>query len=541
MNHQSPAANPIAKDETTGIARATGWLALGNISSRLLGLAREMLLANLFGATPLAEALRVAIIIPRTLYDLFIGGNLNSAIIPVFSAVEAKEGRASLWQLISLLLTLVGLLLATVVLVLVWWAQPIIQFVAPNTAAATAEMPAQLLRITAPGLWCFGAFAILNGALLAIRSFRWPAFAVTLFNGTIVLILVAIGLSQQLNAGERIRGAALAWFLATLVMLLSQWVGLRQVGWRLRLPRWHPQLRQILRLALPVLVTLLLDVLVTRLFTYRLANQSGPGSINYLELGTTLIQFPQGLVAAAISLAILPTMARHASQAETDRQASSAFRETLNHGLRLATVLILPAAALLFLLAPAVVALLFQHGAFLSSDSQRTAEVLRYYLPGLPFAAIDLILIYAFYARQDTRSPAIIGAICLLFYMAVATALHPSLGLLSLMLADSIKHILHATLSAWLLQRKTQALSYSRWWHALWRSALAALSITIVTAFLFAWLHGTLGGGRISSTLSLTASSILAIFLYLQLLRRLGVSELHDFLRHLLVGEPKEP
>lgn len=540
MNNHSAASKHNVKDETAGIARATGWLALGNISSRLLGLAREMLLANLFGATPQAEALRIAIVIPRTLYDLFIGGNLNSAIVPVFSAVETKEGRTSLWHLVSLLLTLVGVVLATIVLFLVWWAQPIIQFVAPKTVAATAEIPAQLLRITAPGLWCFGAFAILNSALLSIRSFRWPAFAVTLFNGTIVLILLAIGLSHQLKPDERIRWAAMAWFLATLVMLLSQWIGLSQAGWRLRWPRWHPQLRQILRLALPVLVTLLLDVLVTRLFTYRLANQSGPGSINYLELGTTLIQFPQGLVAAAISLAILPTMARHASQTESNRQASTAFRETLNRGLRLATVLILPAAALLFLLAPPLVTLLFQHGAFLSADSQRTAEVLRYYLPGLPFAAIDLILIYAFYARQDTRSPAIIGAICLVFYMAVATTLHPSFGLLSLMIADSIKHILHATLSVWLLQRKARALSFPALWDTLWRSALAAGSVAILTAFLFGLLHGALGGSRIALILSLTASGILAIFMYLQLLRSLGVNELKDFFLHLLTGKPSE-
>ena len=526
-----PAALP--KSTTPGIARATGLLALGNISSRLLGLVREILLANLFGATPLAEALRVAIVIPRTLYDLLIGGNLNGAVVPVFSAVDEKDGRVSLWQLVSLLLGIMALSVAIVVALLEWLALPIVQLVAPAVAAENAALPTQLLRITAPGLWCFAVFAIMNGALLAIRSFHWPAFAVTCFNGTIVLILMALGFASGLSSDVKIRLAALAWFLASITMLCSQWLGLRHANWRLYRPRWHPQLRQIMLLALPVLLTLLLDVLVTRLFTYRLANQSGPGSINYLELGTTLIQFPQGLVAAAISLAILPTLTRHASLS-TGKAASTAFAETLNRGLRLATVLILPAAAGLFLLAPAVISLLFQHGAFTSADSRQTTEVLRYYLPGLPFAALDLILIYAFYARQDTRSPAIIGAICLVFYMAVAILLHPRLGLLSLMLADSAKHCLHAALSAWLIHRHTHALSLKSWWQTFWRCAIATAAITLLMTMLLTLGQEGLGSGRISLALNLAAGGVLASIGYFYLLRKLGIGELNDFLNDLI-------
>ena len=539
MNNQTTEQSPLLKSSTRGIARATGLLALGNISSRLLGLVREILLANLFGATPIAEALRVAIVIPRTFYDLLIGGNLNGAIVPVFSAVDQKEGRFSLWQLVSLLLAIMALSVAIVVLILERLALPIVHLVAPAVAAETADLPAQLLRITAPGLWCFAVFAILNGALLAIRNFLWPAFAVTIFNGTIVLILLAIGISSGVTSDVKIRLAALAWFLATVTMLISQLVGLRNANWRLHRPRLHPQLRQIILLALPVLITLLLDVPVTRLFTYRLANQSGPGSINYLELGTTLIQFPQGLVAAAISLAILPTLTRHASHS-LKNAASAAFAETLNRGLRLATILILPAASGLFLLAPAVVSLLFQHGAFTSSDTQRTTEVLRFYLPGLPFAALDLILIYAFYARQDTRSPAIIGAICLLFYMAVATLLHPQLGLLSLMLADSAKHFLHASLSAWLIHRHTQSLSLNSWWQTLWRCVLATAVMTILVAAFFSLGQDGLGTGKISLTLNLAASGVIASIVYFYLMRNLGIKELSFFLMD-LIRKTKSP
>ena len=151
--------------------------------------------------------------------------------------------------------------------------------------------------------------------------------------------------------------------------------------------------------------SLLLDTLVIRSFSYNLATRSaqGEGALGYMAWATTLTQFPQGLVATAISIAILPTLSRQA--ALMTAAARAAFRDTLGLGLRLAITLILPATAALFVLATPVIALLFEHGAFTAADTQITATALRLYLPGLPFAALDLLLVYAFYARQDTLTP----------------------------------------------------------------------------------------------------------------------------------------
>ena len=123
-----------------------------------------------------------------------------------------------------------------------------------------------------------------------------------------------------------------------------------------------------------------------------------------MNWATTLIQFPQGLVATAISIAILPTIARQSAQ--MTEAARRAFKDTLGLGLRLTISLILPAATGLFLLAVPIIGLLFEHGAFVAADTEITANALRVYLIGLPFAAIDLLLVYAFYARKDTLTPA---------------------------------------------------------------------------------------------------------------------------------------
>ncbi|NJL94999.1 MAG: oligosaccharide flippase family protein [Anaerolineae bacterium] len=154
-------------------------------------------------------------------------------------------------------------------------------------------------------------------------------------------------------------------------------MGLRQVRLRWRWRLRHPALGRILALYAPVMGTLALDVLVNRPFTYNLASRSSAGAISVMEYATTLVQFPHGLVGTAISIAVLPTLARQAGDL-------ARFRDTLGAGLRLAITLILPATVGLIVFAPAVVGLVFQRGAFTPTDAAATAVALQLYLVGLP-------------------------------------------------------------------------------------------------------------------------------------------------------------
>ena len=239
------------------------------------------------------------------------------------------------------------------------------------------------------------------------------------------------------------------------------------VNWR------HPALKSIALLYVPVMFSLSMDTLIIRPFSYRLASQTGDGGIAIMNWATTLVQFPQGLVATAISIAILPTLARQS--AEMTAAAQRAFSDTLGLGLRLAITLILPAATGLFLLASPIIALLFENGAFLAADTETTAQALRLYLIGLPFAAIDLLLVYAFYARKDTLTPALIGIVSLISYMGAALLLFERYGLFSLMLADSVKHVAHASISGLILWRRLDGFGAQRLKRTACKSALASL------------------------------------------------------------------
>jgi putative peptidoglycan lipid II flippase len=162
----------------------------------------------------------------------------------------------------------------------------------------------------------------------------------------------------------------------------------------------------------------------------------------------TLRQMPEGLIASALSITVLVRLSAITGD-------NTAFRETLAEGLRLALLLILPAGVGLFVLAHPITALLFEHGNFTAFDTEVVSRALRWYLLGLPFATIDLLLVVAFYARHNTLTPALIGLFTTAVYIGLSKALLPALGLYSLMLADSIRFALHAALSIYFLFRST--------------------------------------------------------------------------------------
>jgi putative peptidoglycan lipid II flippase len=217
-----------------------------------------------------------------------------------------------------------------------------------------------------------------------------------------------------------------------------------------------------------------------------------------MKFATTLYQFPLGLVVSALSIATLPTLARQASDRLED------FKQTLSEGVRLVLVLILPATAGLFALAVPIVALIFQHGEFVAADTTTTAQVLRFYLFGLPFAAVDQMLVFACYARKDTLRPALAGVISIVIYLAAAVLLLESLGLLSLMVADAVKHVVHTLLMIWILRRQIGGLAGYGILSTLAKS-LTAAGLTAVAAAAVASLApagGTTLGARLIPVLA---------------------------------------
>ncbi|MCL4248238.1 MAG: murein biosynthesis integral membrane protein MurJ [Anaerolineae bacterium] len=525
-------------ETNAGVARASGVLALGNIVSRVLGMARDVVLANLFGASRAVDAYNIALIIPKTLHDLLIAGHVNSAIVPVLSETAAKNGQKALYQLLSVLFSLATVVMAVLILLLQIFAPAAVRLVSSGADVQTQTLAVDLLRLTSPALLFLALFALASGALYAQRAFTLPAFAGAVFNGAVVIGTLLLAPPEQvtpvfhgywidwtmMRPASGIIAAAFGWLIGALVQLALQLPGIRLSSIRFTLNWRNAGIRRIARLYAPVMISLVLDTLV-RTLSYNFASQTGTGSISYMNWATTLIQFPHGLVGTAISVAILPTLSRQA--ALLHEEGEHPFKDTLGLGLRLVITLILPATIGLFVMAQPIVGLIFEHGAFTSIDTDITAHALRLYLIGLPFAALDVLLVYAFYARQDTLTPAVIGFFSLLLYLSVTLLLLPTLGLFSLMIADSVKHIAHTCISAILLHRRLRGMGEQRLAMTTAQTGLAALTMGAALALVLPSLQIAIGASTlIREILVVGIGGALAVAIFVGMAILLRIQEL---------------
>jgi putative peptidoglycan lipid II flippase len=186
----------------------------------------------------------------------------------------------------------------------------------------------------------------------------------------------------------------------------------------------------------------------------RLASTTGDGTLAAMRYATTLVQLPLGLVATALSFASLPVLSRYGAGGAGD----PGFRRTLALATRAALLLIVPAAVALIVFRDPIVRLLFQRGAFDEAGAALTAQALLWYAPQLPFVAVDQLLIAAFYALQNTRLPVVVGVAGAGVYCAVALATVGRLGMVGLVLANTVQHSAHAVILLYCLWRTTGAL-----------------------------------------------------------------------------------
>jgi len=508
------AASPgVATAETGGVARSAGILAFGNVASRILGLLRETIISYYFGSAGELSAFRLAARVPTMIYDLLVGGLLSAALVPVFSDYARPERRRELWEVASAVLTAVGAGMAVLFLALEGLAPYVARLIGGGFDDHLIAVITNALRIMAPAVFFFGLAGVLTGILYALKSFSYAALGAAVFN--LGVVVCAPLLTPWLGIYSLPVGIAVG-SLGQLTLLLP---GLRAVGARLRLAWGHPAVRQILRLYAPVSISLLVGQFQV-LMDANLTSRTGEQSAAWMQYATTLVQFPLGLVPVAVSLAALPTLSRHAAAGEW-----LAYRGTLGRGLRLVLVLLIPAIVALFVMAEPIIRLLFEHGSFVAADTMWTARALRLYLLGLGFAGVDFLFNYAFYARQDTRTPAIVGVISVAVYLFVALSLLQPFGFLGLVVADSTKHMSHAIIMLILLLRAVGALRDQGIVRTGIKALLAASAMGLALWILPGWLSSLAGGGLVGKFIVVGGAAGSGIAVYAALLWLFGVEE----------------
>jgi len=296
----------------------------------------------------------------------------------------------------------------------------------------------------------------------------------------------------------------------------------------------HPAVRNVLALYVPIALGLLVNtaaVVVDR----NLAWGAGENALGAMRYATTLTQLVLGLVAAAISLAALPTLSRHHAAGDED-----AFRATLGRALAMVTVLIVPATLGLAAVGKPAVELLFHHGATTAAGAHAILVALLGYLPGTLCAAYDQVLIFAFYARRNTRTPVLVGVAAVGVYLAIALSLVQPFGMLGLVFANSAQWVAHAIIMYLLARRAFDFAAGPALRRVVATSAGAAAGMALLVLAL--WLGLAASWPAPAATLPQLARELALVALpvgagasfYLAALHLLGVEEIAALRRALL-------
>jgi putative peptidoglycan lipid II flippase len=430
------------------IAAAAAVLMAGTLLSRVLGLAREQIAAYLFGAGNTIAAFTIADNIHTMLFDLVMSGMMEAALIPVLSQYVAPEQRQELRRITGALLTLILGVVGSALVLMELFAPTVVRGMTAlgggeeARGADTVDLTVQLVRMILPAVFLLAISTVLISTLYTLQRFTRPALSLSLRNVAIVVTTLALGWTSF-----GVRAMVLGIVIGAVLMVAVQLPGLRDA---LPIPNTnlgHPAIRRIGRLYLPISLGLLANT-AALVVDRNLAWGIGEHALGAMRYATTLNQMVLGLVAAAISLASLPALARYAAEGD-----EHAYFATLARGLRMVAVLVIPATLGLAALSWPAVRALFEHGATDRAGALRILLALLIYLPGTLFAAFDQVLIFAFYARQNTRTPQIVGVLAIGIYFVFALTLAPLLGMAGLVAANSAQFIFHTLVMIVLLRR----------------------------------------------------------------------------------------
>jgi putative peptidoglycan lipid II flippase len=431
------------------LARSAGLIGLATMTSRILGVARETVLAALFGAGNEMDAFNVAFRIPNLLRDLFAEGAISAALVPTFTRTLAQRGRDAAWRLGNLVIN--ALIAITLLLAAAGWlAAPwLARTLAPEYALVPGkiELTALLIRIMLPFLTLIAIGVAMMGMLNALRRFFIPAVSPAMFNVATLFAAFALVPVMPRLGWPRIAAIAIGTILGGLGQILIQWPLLRREGWRYApvLDKRDAGLREVMRLMTPATIGLA-AVQVNVFVNTVLATGEGTGAVSWLNYAFRLMYLPIGLFGVSIGTAALPEISRHTATSDT-----ASLRQTVADALRLTIVLNVPATVGLIVLARPIVSLLLERGRFGPDDTAATAAALICYAPGLVGYAVVKIASPTFYALRDSRTPVVVTAVAVAINVALNLVLVRVMGFRGLALGTTIAAIAHAALLLWLL------------------------------------------------------------------------------------------
>ena len=435
-------------DEKRNITKAAGLMSVATFISRILGYAKDMILAVFFGATGLSDTFFVAFRIPNLLRELFAEGSMSSAVIPVLTEHQTKYGDEEAKRLVRIIFTSITIFVGLICVLGIIFAPAIVTAIAPGflNMPDKFSLTVLLTRLMFPFLLFISFAAIVMGALNTRRIFFIPAVAPAMLNITIIaaVLLLAPGMEQPIIA------VAIGVAIGGLVQFAFQLPSFFKNGYSLT-PQYdfrHPGLKKISILILPATMGMAVAQINIFISTI-LASYLAEGSITYLYYSMRLIQFPIGIFGVAMGMAVLPTLSEHAVKGDFD-----SLRSDFSFALRLLFFMTIPAMAGLIALREPIVNMLFQRGKFDYAATIGTSQALLFYSLGIWAMVGVRIVTVSFYSMQDTKTPVKVAVIALLTNIILSLIFLGPLQHSGLAFANAIASSVNFTALFFMLRKK---------------------------------------------------------------------------------------
>jgi putative peptidoglycan lipid II flippase len=471
------------------ILRAVATVGGFTMISRVSGFLRDVLIAAILGAGPIADAYFVAFKLPNFFRRLTAEGSFTVAFVPMFAGLLESDGKAIAMRFAQeTFAVMAAVLLAFCVGVILFMPQ-VMTVLAPGFVDTPErfDLAVQLTRITFVYLPLISLVALLGGVMNSIGKFAAMASAPILLN--LILISSLAVFADALDTP----GHVLAWGVAAAGFAQFLWLVeacrrsdvLPRWGW----PRWTPRVASLFRLMLPAMlgaavvqINLLVDVI--------LASTLPTGSVSFLYYADRVNQLPLGVVGVAIGTALLPSLSRQIRGGRDDDA-----QDSQNRALEFAMLLTLPAAVGLMVLASPIVQVLFERGAFGADAANQTSLALAAYAAGLPAFVLIKVFQPGFFARQDTKTPVKIAAFAVFLNLILNLILMRHYAHVGLAMATAISAWVNTAALALLLNRRgyfsIDGRAISRIARTLAAATVMALGLIGASEPLRSWFHGS--------------------------------------------------
>ena len=456
--------------------KSSGAIGAATLTSRILGMVREMVYANFMGDTAVAGAFKMALMVPNLFRRLLGEGALTAAFIPLFKEKEKREGDAEMWKAANAVIS--GLFLSASVIVLLVMAGITVALIttAPTggfseglaqtvpelkshvagTFSASTRLMLELARVMFPYMLLACLAAILMGMLNARGHFFVPALGSCLMNGVLIVSVLFFTPFFGKRLEEQIFALAYGVLIAGVAQAVYQLPTLLKEGFR---PRWitpfgNPDVRRVVRQMIPGMLGVAafqFNVLTTTSIAFMV----DPQIVASYDYAVRLMELPQGLFAISLATYLLPTLSGLAAEKNYGE-----FNETYKEAVGYLFFTNFLASILLVVLATPIIRLLFQHGQFDHDSTRHASFALACLGPGLLAFSMVNITARAFYALGDTSTPMKISAFCLVLNVLFAIWTVPALREGGMGLANTASAAINVYLLMFGLKKKLSKLAF---------------------------------------------------------------------------------